>query len=71
MIDNTVEEYMSKSVDAFKTISLLMFDINIKSCLIHIFFQSFEKHSEHKSLLTFISIMCTNDAIILGIIPQE
>jgi hypothetical protein len=29
MIDNTVEKYMSKSVDALKTISLLMFDINI------------------------------------------
>jgi hypothetical protein len=71
MIDNTVEKYMSKSVDALKTVSLPMFDINIKSCLIYIFFQSLEKHSERKSLITFISIKCTNDAIILGIIPQE
>ncbi len=71
MIDKVVEKFMSKSEDALNTISLLMFDINIKSCLIDIFFQLFETHSERRSLYTFISINCTNDAIILGIKPQK
>ncbi len=71
IIDKVVEKFMSKSDDTLIAISLLVFNINIKSCLIDIFFQSFEKHSERKSLLTFISINCTNDVIILGIKPQK
>ncbi len=71
MIDKVVEKFISKSEDALNTISLLVFDIIIKSCLIDIFCQSFETRFERKSLLTFISINCTNEVIMLGIVPQK